>query len=126
MPNFIPRFSPLLKFSLFLSLRRDGKERTLGTRLSGATLAAVKLLLSFRNLSIFCNLHFIQVPYCLLCGSFLDYIHETNFWMSSGGTRSVIHYDADHNLHCLVSGRKDFIMIERKYAEDLYFFEMVW
>ena len=45
--------------------------------------------------------------------------------MSSGGTRSVIHYDADHNLHCLVSGRKDFIMIERKYAEDLYFFEMV-
>lgn len=66
----------------------------------------------------------IQVPHCLLCGSFLDYIHETNFWMSSGGTRSVIHYDADHNLHCLVSGRKDFIMIERKYAEDLYFFEM--
>jgi len=73
-----------------------------------------------------CNLHFTQVPYCLLCGSFLDYIHETNFWMSSGGTRSVIHYDADHNLHCLVSGRKDFIMIERKYAEDFYFFEMVW
>lgn len=62
----------------------------------------------------------------MLCGSFLDYIHETNFWMSSGGTRSVIHYDADHNLHCLVSGRKDFIMIERKYAEDLYFFEMVY
>ena len=67
-----------------------------------------------------------QVPHCLLCGSFLDYIHETNFWMSSGGTCSVIHYDADHNLHCLVSGRKDFIMIERKHAEDLYFFEMVW
>lgn len=125
MPNLIPRFSPLLKFSLFLSLRRDGKERTLGTRLPGAIL----LLNSFFHSEIclyFCNLHFIQVPYCLLCGSFLDYIHETNFWMSSGGTRSVIHYDADHNLHCLVSGRKDFIMIERKYAEDLYFFEMVW
>lgn len=65
----------------------------------------------------------IQVPSCLLCGSFLDYIHETNFWMSSGGTRSVIHYDADHNLHCLVAGRKDFIMIEEKYYGDLYFFE---
>lgn len=65
----------------------------------------------------------IQVPPCLLCGTFLDYVHETNFWMSSGGTRSVIHYDADHNLHCLVAGRKDFIMIEKKYYSDLYFLE---
>ena len=68
---------------------------------------------------------FTQVPNCLLCGSFLDYVHETNFWMSSGGTRSVIHYDADHNLHCLVAGRKDFIMIERKHYKDLYFIEKV-
>jgi len=45
--------------------------------------------------------------------------------MSSGGTRSVIHYDADHNLHCLVAGRKDFIMIEKKYYNDLYFLEKV-
>lgn len=45
--------------------------------------------------------------------------------MSSGGTRSVIHFDADHNLHCLVAGRKDFIMIERKYYKDLYFLEKV-
>ena len=66
-----------------------------------------------------------QVPTCLLCGTFLDYIHETNFWMSSGGTRSVIHYDADHNLHCLVAGRKDFIMIEKQYYNDLYFLEKV-
>ena len=66
-----------------------------------------------------------QVPTCLLCGTFLDYVHETNFWMSSGGTRSVIHYDADHNLHCLVTGRKDFIMMEKKYYTDLYFLEKV-
>ena len=45
--------------------------------------------------------------------------------MSSGGTRSVIHYDADHNLHCLVAGRKDFIMIEKQYYSDLYFLEKV-
>ena len=66
-----------------------------------------------------------QVPPCLLCGTFLDYVHETNFWMSSGGTRSVIHYDADHNLHCLVAGRKDFMMIEKQYYKDLYFLEKV-
>lgn len=65
----------------------------------------------------------VQVPSCLLCGSFLDYVHETNFWMSSGGTRSVVHFDADHNLHCMVAGRKDFIMIEKKYYTDLYFIE---
>lgn len=70
-------------------------------------------------------LFFFQVPNCLLCGSFLDYVHETNFWMSSGGTRSVVHFDADHNLHCMVAGRKDFIMIEKKYYTDLYFIEQV-
>ena len=41
--------------------------------------------------------------------------------MSSGGTRSVIHYDADHNLHCLIVGRKDFIMIDKEQYENLYF-----
>ena len=45
--------------------------------------------------------------------------------MSSGGTRSVVHFDADHNLHCMVAGRKDFIMIEKKYYTDLYFIEQV-
>ena len=55
---------------------------------------------------------------CLLCGTFRDFLHETNFWMSSGGTRSVIHYDADHNLHCIVTGRKDFMMIDQKFSDD--------
>ena len=45
--------------------------------------------------------------------------------MSSGGTRSVIHFDADHNLHCLVAGRKDFIMIAREHFEHLSFHEKV-
>ncbi|XP_071479213.1 tRNA wybutosine-synthesizing protein 5-like [Diadema antillarum] len=61
----------------------------------------------------------IQVPKSLLCGTFKRYIQETNFWMSSGGTASVIHYDADHNLHCLLAGRKNFIMIHPKFAKYL-------
>ena len=61
----------------------------------------------------------------MLCGTFVDFIHETNFWMSSGGTRSVIHYDADHNIHCLITGRKDFMLVEKKYGEDLYLLEKV-
>ena len=56
-----------------------------------------------------------------MCGTFKNFTHESNLWISNGGTRSVIHYDADHNLHCMIAGRKDFMMIENKYSEDLYF-----
>lgn len=38
-------------------------------------------------------------------------------WMSSGGTSSHLHYDADHNLHCLITGRKDFIMYDPKHMD---------
>ncbi|XP_035673960.1 uncharacterized protein LOC118414197 [Branchiostoma floridae] len=61
----------------------------------------------------------MQVPRSLLCGNFRDSILESNLWLSSGGTRSVLHYDADHNIHCLISGRKDFIMIDNKYGDKL-------
>ena len=64
----------------------------------------------------------IQVPSCLLCGTFRDFVHETNFWMSSGGTRSVIHYDADENIHCIVNGSKDFMMMENKFKQYLPMF----
>jgi len=40
-------------------------------------------------------------------------------WMSSGGTSSTLHYDPDHNMHCLISGRKDFIMIDPKNKDRL-------
>ncbi|KAI8480454.1 hypothetical protein Bbelb_418250 [Branchiostoma belcheri] len=61
----------------------------------------------------------MQVPRSLLCGNFKDSILESNLWLSSGGTRSVLHYDADHNIHCLISGRKDFIMIPNKHGDKL-------
>nr|XP_054760226.1 lysine-specific demethylase 8-like [Lytechinus pictus]XP_054760227.1 lysine-specific demethylase 8-like [Lytechinus pictus] len=63
--------------------------------------------------------HEIQVPKSLLCGTFKRFIQETNLWISSGGTASVIHYDADHNLHCLLAGKKNFIMIHPKFAKYL-------
>ncbi|XP_070548083.1 bifunctional peptidase and (3S)-lysyl hydroxylase Jmjd7-like isoform X1 [Ptychodera flava] len=61
----------------------------------------------------------VEVPKCLLCGTFRKYLHECNLWMSSGGTASVLHYDADHNIHCLFDGRKDFIMIEQRFQRYL-------
>ncbi|XP_066282976.1 bifunctional peptidase and arginyl-hydroxylase JMJD5-like [Branchiostoma lanceolatum] len=61
----------------------------------------------------------MQVPRSLLCGTFKKNILESNLWLSAGGTKSLLHYDADHNLHCLISGRKDFIMIDSKYDDLL-------
>ncbi|XP_035670174.1 uncharacterized protein LOC118411794 [Branchiostoma floridae] len=61
----------------------------------------------------------MQVPRSLLCGTFKKSILESNLWLSAGGTTSLLHYDADHNLHCLISGRKDFIMIDSKYDDQL-------
>jgi len=63
----------------------------------------------------------VQAVSSVMCGTFRNFTHESNLWISSGGTRSVIHYDADHNLHCMIAGRKDFMMIQNKYSEDLYF-----
>ncbi|XP_077985372.1 uncharacterized protein LOC144440018 [Glandiceps talaboti] len=66
--------------------------------------------------------HEVEAPGCLLCGNFQKNLQEMNLWMSNGGTASVIHFDADHNIHCLLEGRKDFIMIDPYYNIylDLY------
>ena len=36
---------------------------------------------------------------------------------SSGGTKSVLHTDDLENFHCVVSGRKEFVMFEPHYSE---------
>ncbi|XP_002734322.1 tRNA wybutosine-synthesizing protein 5-like [Saccoglossus kowalevskii] len=63
--------------------------------------------------------HEVEAQQCLMCGNFQKNLQELNFWMSSGGTASIIHFDADHNIHCLLAGRKDFIMIDPVYNEYL-------
>ncbi len=45
--------------------------------------------------------------------------------MSSGGTSSLVHAHADHNLHCVLSGRKDFILIDPAFRDLLNFQEEV-
>ena len=36
---------------------------------------------------------------------------EPYLWMSAGDTSSLIHSHPEHNLHCVLDGRKDFILI---------------
>jgi hypothetical protein len=58
---------------------------------------------------------------CLLCGSFAITTEEANLWMSNGGTRSLIHHDADTLINCVIDGRKEwaFVNWERKFDLDM-------
>jgi len=44
------------------------------------------------------------------CGGFHGGMSQSVLWFSSGGTKSVIHSDGQHNFHCMISGRKDWLM----------------
>ena len=46
-------------------------------------------------------------------------VRSSSLRFSSGGTRSVLHSDSYQNLHCVVSGRKEFVLIEPKYTETI-------
>ena len=37
---------------------------------------------------------------------YTDQLTSALVWMSSGGTKSVVHYDDADNLNCLISGKK--------------------
>lgn len=37
---------------------------------------------------------------------YVDQLTSALVWMSSGGTKSVVHYDDADNLNCLISGQK--------------------
>ena len=50
-------------------------------------------------------LHCKQLPYSLYACRF-----------SSGGTKSVLHTDSLENMHCVVAGQKEFVMIPPQYT----------
>ena len=66
----------------------------------------------------------IQLPRCLRCG-FSRYLEQAELMMSSGDTASLLHSHSDHNLHCILTGRKDFILIDPKYKQKLAFKSLV-
>lgn len=55
----------------------------------------------------------------LMCGSFSERILEANLWLSSGGTRSMLHKDADNAFNCLLNGTKDWILIHPDNEENI-------
>ena len=53
----------------------------------------------------------VRVLPFLMCGTFSKRILEANLWLSSGGSRSKLHKDADNAINCLLNETKDWILI---------------
>ena len=53
------------------------------------------------------------IPAMLLCCEIPEKISQVNVWFSSGGTSSVLHVDNFENLHCLVDGVKNMVLIHK-------------
>lgn len=61
----------------------------------------------------------VRVLPFLMCGTFSERILEANLWLSSGGTRSMLHKDADNAFNCLLNGTKDWILIHPDNEENI-------
>ena len=61
----------------------------------------------------------VKVLPFLMCGTFSKRILEANLWLSSGGTRSMFHKDADNANNCLLNGTKDWILIHPDNEENV-------
>ncbi|XP_074656672.1 uncharacterized protein LOC141909890 [Tubulanus polymorphus] len=62
----------------------------------------------------------LRLPKMLQCSSMKKHLMEAELWMSSGGTSSTVHYHADHDLHCIIDGRKDIIFIDPIYKDKFH------
>lgn len=63
-----------------------------------------------------CKLSFSE-EYALLkslsCGGYTNVLQDAVVWFSSGGTKSVLHYDSVDNINCLFDGTKELVMINK-------------
>ncbi len=61
----------------------------------------------------------VLVPPFMMCGTIYERILESNIWLSAGGTKSMLHRDADHAINCLLNGTKDWILIDPKQEDKV-------
>ena len=59
----------------------------------------------------------------MMCGSFYERILEANLWLSSGGTKSLLHKDADNAINCLLNGTKNWILIHPDNERNVSFIQ---
>ena len=70
---------------------------------------------------------YVLEEYALLksigCGGFTNMLQDAVVWFSSGGTKSVLHYDAVDNINCLFDGTKELLMINKV---GLLYVQFIW
>ncbi|XP_037080386.1 uncharacterized protein LOC119101199 [Pollicipes pollicipes] len=52
------------------------------------------------------------VPRSIQCGGLQHMLMDVVLWFSSGGTRSVLHYDELDNINCVLDGSKQFFLVD--------------
>ncbi|CAG5130789.1 unnamed protein product [Candidula unifasciata] len=57
----------------------------------------------------------LPLPKCLRCGTLSENLLSVQLWMSAGGTSSLVHSHDNHLMHCVIFGRRDFILIEESH-----------
>lgn len=68
----------------------------------------------------------VLLPGCVSCGEFLSSFVEIDLWMNSdlgkkgNGGNSILHKDAFNTINCVVSGRKEWKLIELQYNDLVY------
>lgn len=55
----------------------------------------------------------------LRCGGYTEVLQDAVVWFSSGGTKSVLHFDSVDNINCLFDGTKELLMINKVTAVQL-------
>jgi lysine-specific demethylase 8 len=65
--------------------------------------------------------HETPLPSIINCGTFRDRLLEPILWISAGDTASLLHAHSQNTLHCVLDGRKDFIIydVSNQYPHDL-------
>ncbi|CAH3028941.1 unnamed protein product [Porites evermanni] len=56
----------------------------------------------------------------LRCGGYTEVLQDAVVWFSSGGTKSVLHFDSVDNINCLFDGTKELLMINKSYLEQAH------
>ncbi|XP_035685478.1 bifunctional peptidase and arginyl-hydroxylase JMJD5-like [Branchiostoma floridae] len=56
----------------------------------------------------------VYLPSCLSCGGFTSNLQDYVMWISSGGTKSHLHMDNIDNVMCMISGSKEWLMVDRQ------------
>lgn len=90
--------------------KRDGKggQRSFRQFLDGYKHEDIYLVSDVMKKNPIINELFVLRP--LLCDDFLRRINKCIMWFSSGGTKSVLHFDSYENINCLFDGSKEFIL----------------